>query len=137
MKRLEDIPKKNLFEVPDGYFEKLPLRIQERVSSPTPAFAWFSFSVLKYALPVVVIAVAGVIWLAQSPSLTIEEQLGAIQEEQLVAYLNDSDLTTEELTEAVTFSKEDIENLEGEVYKAFDSTEGTLEEIATEMNVEL
>lgn len=137
MKKLEDIPRKNLFEVPEGYFEKLPLRIQERVSAPVPRFSWASIAVLKYALPLVAILVVGIFWIAQRPSATIEEQLSTIQEDQLVAYLNDSDLTTEELTNAVAWSEEDINELEGKVYEAFDSTENALEELAHELDVEL
>jgi hypothetical protein len=53
MKKLEDISKKNIFEVPDGYFEKLPGIIQARVAKPesTP---WF-VPTLKFALPIVAV----------------------------------------------------------------------------------
>ena len=36
MKKLEDIPKKEIFDVPDGYFEKLPGKIQARISGSVP-----------------------------------------------------------------------------------------------------
>jgi hypothetical protein len=36
MKKLEDIPKKTIFEVPEGYFDKLPGVIQSRIAEQNP-----------------------------------------------------------------------------------------------------
>ena len=40
MKKLEDIPKKQNFEVPEGYFEKLPGIIQSRVTQQHKEKSW-------------------------------------------------------------------------------------------------
>ena len=43
---LSDIPKKNIYQVPDGYFEKLPFQIQQKTSAlPTTnsIFAWWRY----------------------------------------------------------------------------------------------
>ena len=34
--KLDDIDKKEVFQVPEGYFEDLPMRIQKRVDSEKP-----------------------------------------------------------------------------------------------------
>lgn len=118
MKKLEDIPKKEVFNVPEGYFEKLPGMIQARVetrkeSEVRPVFSY----ALRYALPAVVLFVLGIFWFNRQPHVaTAESILASIQTEDLVAYLNDADLTTEELLEDVTLNVEDANQIEGVVY---------------------
>ena len=68
MKKLEDIPKKNVFEVPDGYFDRLPGIIQARVSQEKPSFVWYSWPVaLRYALPVLLMMAVGIFWYTSNP----------------------------------------------------------------------
>jgi len=118
MRKLEDIPKKDIFTTPEGYFDKLPGMIEARVAKKTktsisPAFA---FS-LKYALPVVVFLAAGIFWYTQSNSSTdVDRLLSVVQTEDLVAYLNDSDMSTEEVIESADFSVTDIHEIEEKVY---------------------
>lgn len=125
MKKLEDIPKKNIFEVPEGYFDRLPGVIQARVAKPevTP---WYWSPVVKFALPLVLVAV-GLFWFVNRSNQSIEQQLAGIQTEQLIAYLEDSDLNVEELTESVTWSDTDLEELEEKVYSSFDLADEELD----------
>jgi hypothetical protein len=125
MKKLEDIPKKNIFEVPEGYFDRLPGVIQARVAKPevTP---WYWSPVVKFALPLVLVAV-GLFWFVNRSNQSIEQQLAGIQTEQLIAYLEDSDLNVEELTESVTWSDSDLEELEEKVYSSFDIADEELD----------
>jgi len=52
--RLEDIPKEQLFQVPDNYFDELPGKIQKRIIAQKQK-AWYALPVwqgaLRYALP--------------------------------------------------------------------------------------
>jgi hypothetical protein len=111
MKRLDEIPKKTLFEVPDGYFEKLPGRIQARVSQPEPSPAWGSLA-LRYALPVVVIGVVAAVLFTRTPEMSPEQVIAGIESEQLVAYLDDLEVNTDDLLDAVPLDAEEIESLE-------------------------
>lgn len=113
MKRLDEIPKKTLFQVPEGYFEKLPGRIQDRISRPersleVPALGKLA---LRYALPVVILGAAA-LFLVNKPELSPEEVIASIESEQLVAYLQDSELNTEDLLENVNLDADEIINLE-------------------------
>src|SRR5258705_12094994 len=101
MKKLEDIPKKNIFEVPEGYFERLPGVIQTRISvspsSPTGFPYWGK--VLRYALPVLLLLGAGIFWYRNDsfPSkVSVQSELASIRPDQLAAYLVEHDLTTED-----------------------------------------
>ncbi len=119
MKKLEDIPKKNIFEVPEGYFEKLPGIIQARVAKPEPVRLWVTS--LKYALPVLAV-LAGVFWFTGQSEETFDEQLAGIQTEQLIAYLNDADLQMDDLSETVSWNEIDLNELEDKVFSTFEIT---------------
>lgn len=118
MKKLDDIPKKNIFNVPDGYFDKLPGIIQARATKEqhTTGFSLARFSV-RYALPAVV-AIAGMLfWYTRiQPSPDPENILAGIDTKELIAYISETDLSTEELMEQVELDQTDIENIVDEVY---------------------
>jgi hypothetical protein len=124
MKNLENIPKKNIFEVPDGYFDKLPSRIQARLDMEKPKAQqrpYFRYA-LQYALPVVLVVVAA-IFIFKPKSTSSEDILATVSTEQLIVYLDEVDLnalTTDELIETFEFDTETIEALEEEVYFNFD-----------------
>ena len=103
--KLHDIEKKNIFEVPDGYFDKLPQLIQARVAAKEktvfslPAFV-FNF---KYAFAIVLVAVVSVIVFRNYTiqPMPVGMALQEINTETLIAYLGESDITEEEIIEAV------------------------------------
>jgi len=137
MKKLEDIGKKEVFNVPEGYFEKLPGIIQARVATPNkereirPVFSY----ALRYALPVIVLFALGIFWFNRQSQLTTAESiLASIQTEDLVAYLNDADLTTEELLEDATLNEEDANEIEGAVY-GLELNEEDFEDILDEIDL--
>lgn len=119
MKKLEDIPKKEVFKVPDGYFDELPMIIQSRIAGQKTEKAFmpaFSYA-LRYALPVVILGVIGYFWLGPgSQPSSAESILATIETEDLVAYLNETDITTDELLEGVQLDANDVDQLEGEIY---------------------
>ncbi|MBT1697756.1 hypothetical protein KK083_12765 [Fulvivirgaceae bacterium PWU4] len=120
MKKLENIPKKEIFSVPDGYFDTLPGKIQARISKETPAREQgFVFRYkLQYVLPVVVLLAAGIYWFASSNQTNDPETLlASVQTEALMAYLSESDLTTEDILETIDFNTSDLDAIESEVYE--------------------
>jgi hypothetical protein len=140
MKKLDDIPKKNIFEVPDRYFDELPGVIQARVTghgaarSWSPSWAWS----LRYAVPVVVLMAVGIVWFqTDSRAIDVESQLSEIQSEQLADYLEDHDLTTEDLIETVVWSPADLTELEQTVYSTYEASHLEIEKVLDEYNVEL
>lgn len=135
MKKLEDIPKKQVFDVPEGYFEKLPGIIQARVASQQrqekvrPVFAY----TLRYALPAVLAVALVIFWFnRQSDVMSAESILASVQTEDLVAYLSEADLTTDELLEDVVLNPDDVDQIEGEVY-GFGQADEDLEDILDEI----
>lgn len=134
MKKLEDIPKKNIFEVPEGYFEKLPGIIQSRVAAPDQrSVPVFSFG-LRFAVPVLAaLAIAAIFWLSNgNAEVNAESILASVQTEDLVAYLTESDFTTDELLDAVELDADDVSQIEESVFE-LDINDPDIEHILNEI----
>ena len=120
MKKLDDIPKKQNFEVPEGYFEKLPGIIQSRVTQQTKERIWVldvRFA-LRFAVPVVILLAVGIFWYGQSHmEKSVENILASVQTEDLITYLSESDFTTEELLEDAQLNSQDAIDIEESVYE--------------------
>ena len=139
MKKLDEIPKKNIFKVPEGYFEKLPTVIQSRVAGEAHATAGWSWGLtLKLALPVVVFALAGIFWLRSGPErppVDVTAELAAIAPEDLQRYIDQteslygSELTTDELLENPDWTNEDVKQLADSVYAGYKATAGEIEQV--------
>ncbi len=126
MKKLEDIPKKRAFQAPDGYFDSLPARIRSRIDAGKPEVrpVFFLRYRLQYALPAILLLAVGLLWFAQPPD-SVAETLATIETEQLVAYLEDTGISTEELLNHLEFSPGEVEEIETEAY-SLDLTEEEL-----------
>jgi hypothetical protein len=141
MKKLEDIPKNNIFEVPEGYFEKLPGIIQSRIALDKPVEESRPFFVLalRYAIPVVVLAVAGIFIFQnyQSRQDDSASLLASVSNEELVSYLIEGDdVSTEELLEDININDIDINNLREEPLMNFDLNEQELNNLSNELENE-
>jgi hypothetical protein len=137
MKNLENIPKKEIFTVPDGYFDSLPGKIQARISSEflveQPSFI-FRYK-LQYVLPVVALFALCIYWFGGQQETDAESILASIQTEELVAYLGNSELTTDDLLQGVEFNEDDIQDIESEVYE-LNLDMDALEEVLGDFDIE-
>lgn len=121
MKKLEDIPKNNPFTVPEGYFDKLPGMIQARIEAgkakvPVPYLRY----ALQYALPVVVLTLAAVLYLQPKNTHGYDDILATVSTEQLAVYLADTDITTDEIVTEGGLDDESAEAIEAEVFTDID-----------------
>lgn len=100
--------KENIFHAPEGYFEQLPGRIQERIQQEDHANKTAIFPRWTYAAAasVLVLLIAGIFFYTQSdlPADTvaseqeIEQLLASVSDEELMDYLqNDAQVSTLEL----------------------------------------
>lgn len=130
MKKLDDISREVPFKVPDGYFDRLPGVIQARVAKPSPRL-WFAPS-LKFAMPVLAIVLALTLWFTGREGNSIEAQISEIQTEQLMAYLEETDLSYDLMNEEVDLSEEDLLELEESVFSSMDPLEINIEDLDIE-----
>lgn len=137
MKKLEDLPKRVDFKVPEGYFEELPMRIQSRIATNPEKQGMPAIRVaLRYAMPLVAILAIGVVWYMESRPVTIQEKLAQFNEAELTLFVDDAELTSEELAELVTWSAADLDELEDEVYSVLDPSGEGLEISIDELDIE-
>ena|SRR5689334_6045936 len=119
MKKLDDIPKKHPFNVPDDYFETLPGKIQARVQGESRERAPVFGRVMRYAMAVIVVAAVAVFWFnipGQRSGDSPEDILASLETADLIAYLNEGDITTDELLDDVHLDSEDANEIEGAVF---------------------
>jgi hypothetical protein len=92
--KLSDLPKRNIYEVPEKYFDRLPAQIMERTAGagyrPAPWYA-AAWKPLRYALaPFMVLLVAGIVYLTHTKNQ--EEQqlihLATVSDTDIVDYLS-------------------------------------------------
>ncbi|HYG20984.1 MAG TPA: hypothetical protein VD816_18730 [Ohtaekwangia sp.] len=133
MKKLEDIPKKKVFTVPDGYFEKLPAAVQSRVHRQDTRAIWTGR--LRYAFPVVVVLGLSVFWFTRDAATAHPEAvLATIPTSDLVGYLADSDLSVEDLLDNVALDDADAAELEEAVY-ALDFSDEQLQDLMNDVEL--
>lgn len=135
MKKLEDIPKNHPFKVPEGYFDRLPEIIQARVTEKVrvnETKPYFRYA-LQYALPVIAFAIVAVIYLMPGKPQTVDTMLASVSTEELIAYLEESEITADELLESMDLNAANVEAIESELYFNLDDLEN-LNELESELN---
>src|SRR5262245_47998646 len=136
MKRLDEIPKKSLFEAPEGYFERLPGRIQDRLSKPQAegAEAAWGRLALRYALPVVILASAALFVLTREPAGSPEEVIASLETEELVAYLQETDVNIEDLLESIPLDGAEVDVLEADALGDFGLDDDAVDALVDEFD---
>ena len=134
MGKLEDISNKSIFEVPERYFEELPLRIQSRIgrSAATPSARPVWQYALRYALPILLAGV--ILFYTYHSSTHAESILASVETADLVLYLQQEPaLTMEDVIENVDFAPADVDAIETEVYD-LELGNATPRDIESELN---
>jgi hypothetical protein len=114
--KLEDIPKKEIFNAPEGYFDALPGVVQARVAKQARATRSVWYYSVRYALPSVLLLMIGSVWYArQQPSA--QDILAGVATEELVSYLEETEtFSTEELLDTDLLDAADAQAIEQKVY---------------------
>lgn len=88
--KLDDIHKKNIYTTPESYFEKLPNRIQERVTAKEKQ-AWFTSPWVRIATPAFAVAIALFIILNPKYQRQSADILESVSTSDLASYLELTD----------------------------------------------
>jgi len=137
--------KKLPFEVPDRYFELLPSVIQNKTQeskkSKEVAFG-FGRQQLKWALipAAIAIFIVGRIFLFPSSIETsnTDELIAQVSSQDLIAYLEMSDLSTEEIINMVDFEDMDLEfeNTESDMLDELNFSDEEMDDLLNEFSLE-
>lgn len=137
MKKLEDIPKKDVFEAPEGYFEQLPLLIQSRIEKKKTWQEQFQWKpVLQYATPVLILTMGLVWFLNMGNAESTEEMLASVSSYDIENYLSDADMTTEDLLDHIDFRQVQIDSMEFDI-PALELDETEIDELLNELDTEI
>ena len=134
MKKLEDIPRKDVFETPEGYFDRLPSLIQARVEAGRGESLWsiyFGYS-LRFALPVLAMGLAVIFYLRTPAAGSAEEFLATVDSANLVAYLEEGDLNTDDLINEVPLNLDEAEAIQNNSIKEMNVDEADVEYLSNE-----
>lgn len=113
--KLDELPKKQLYSVPDDYFKELPSIIQARAVKPeqtqTPALIWSS--ALRYALPVIALVMMLVYFGVRinNDDIDVQAMIDEIPTEELIRYITESEITTDELLSLIDLNELDVDGM--------------------------
>jgi len=137
--KLEDIKKQNIHKVPDKYFDELPLKIQSKIAEESKPKNWVVTYGLRYALPaILLIAITVYVIIKPSTTASPEQLLAQVSTEELISYLEASDITTEEIVESLELSDIDFEFYENEteLVDELDMSEDELDALINDFETE-
>ena len=114
--KVEDLERKDIFTTPEGYFEKLPDRIHERLAlqerkDDRPGYRLVPKKVYYIAASVVVFLIASILILREPKETTAPENvLAEVSTEAMIEYLEMSDISVTEITLAQDEQLQLLEN---------------------------
>jgi len=125
--KLDELPKKQVYSVPDDYFKELPSIIQARAvkqeKTKTPVILWST--ALRFALPVIALIMMLVYFGTRlnNDDIDIQAMLEDIPTEELVNYLTESDITTDELLSLIDVNELDVDGMVDEDIELLNDSE--------------
>ncbi len=113
--KLDSIEKRNVYTVPDRYFEELQANIQAKAVAKKPIYKLPAFNLgLKLAIPTAFVVLfmiySGFFKSGLQPVGNFDTMLSEVTTEDLVAYLEDSEISTQEIIDNVSFDDIELEN---------------------------
>ena len=136
-KKLDDIKKKPQFEVPDGYFEDLPMRIQQRIEGEKPVQRTAMLPSWALAMAAAMVVVIGFVFFSSNNQNNVDQLLADVSEDDLVAYIEALDLDTYDLAATFPEATNELEFEDLEMMDGLELDDQPIDEILLEYNVEL
>ena len=125
--KLNEMPKKQVYSVPDNYFDNLPTIIQSRVVKQESKILLFSnwSSAVRYALPALALLLMVTYFGVRisKDNIDVQAMLEDIPTEELVLFLAESDISTEEILSMVDLNEFDIDGMVEEEIQLLDNNE--------------
>jgi hypothetical protein len=102
--KLDELENKQVFSVPNGYFEQLPGQISQKIAQPQSTYAWFRLPVFRYgaALASIFLIVIVGYFIFRTPETQLEQPeaiLSQVSRQDIIQYLQQADVSQYELVE--------------------------------------
>ena len=135
--KLDDMDRETRFQVPEGYFDELPMRIQQRIDAEKPRKWSFPLPLWSYATAAVLLIIASFALLMDQHASEVDELLAEVSEEDLVAYIEELDLDAFDLASTFPEVTNDLEFEDLEMMNNLDLEDHPIDDILLEFNLEL
>jgi len=141
--KLEDLNKDNIFKVPDNYFENFPDRLQKRIEEKenhkkVPVIRLRSIINMAAAAAILIFAIYGITKINDNKT-SVDQLLSEISSEELVNYLVESEISTDEFLESLDVSI--IASTEDPISDEFNPSESldeeTIDDLLDEYEIEM
>lgn len=141
--KLDDINKENIFRVPDQYFEEFPNRLQDRIRAVSgkgdgKLISLPTFIKMSVAASILVLISFGIFHM-NSENKSNDRLLADVPTESLIDYLEESDLSVDELIETIDvgliISDDDL--IDPYIISDGEINDKVIEDIITEYELEL
>jgi hypothetical protein len=99
---LENLPRENIFKVPDNYFDELPMRVQTRTSAKAkvvPLVSWSKQRTWASIAACSTIMILGYFTLMPKQESLGNEALSGVKNQEIVNYLIQENLTQNDVAE--------------------------------------
>ena len=132
--KLEDIDKKETFKVPEGYFEDLPMKIQQRISQEEKPQR-FSIPSWSLALAASLLLIVTFVFILPGNEPSAEELLAEVSQEELVEYLDQLELDEYDIASAIGEDEEMFEFEDTNVLDGIDLEDQSIDDVLLEYDL--
>ncbi len=141
--KLEDLNKDNIFKVPDNYFENFPDRLKKRIEESekhkkVPIIRLKTIINMAAAAAILIFVIYGITKINDNTT-SVDQLLSEISSEELVNYLVESEISTDEFLESLDLSiiasTEDI--ISDEFIPSEPLDEETIDDLLDEYEIEM
>lgn len=135
-KKLENIDKQVNFQVPEGYFENLPLQIQKRIDQEKNRSATYSIPSWSLAMAAMLAAILSFVFYFNDTTSSTEALLASVPEEDIISYLSNMEMTDYELITTLTNAEVEIEFEELNLLDGLELEGESFDDLLQEYNLE-
>lgn len=135
-KKLENIDKQVNFQVPEGYFENLPLQIQKRIDQEKNRSATYSIPSWSLAIAAMLAAILSFVFYFNDTTSSTEALLASVPEEDIISYLSNMEMTDYELITTLTNAEVEIEFEELNLLDGLELEGESFDDLLQEYNLE-
>jgi hypothetical protein len=141
--KLDDINKKNIFKVPDNYFEDFPDRLQKRIAETkkekqVPVIRLRTIINIAAAAVILIFAVYGVNQFRNQPN-SVDQLLSDISSDEMINFLVESEISVDEFLENLDISiiASDEYSFSEELFPSESIDEETIDNLLDEYEIEM
>ncbi len=141
--KLEDLNKDNIFKVPDNYFENFPDRLQKRIKESekhkkVPIIRLKTIINMAAAAAILIFAIYGITKINDNTT-SADQLLSEISTEELINYLVESEMSTDEFLESLDMSliTSTEDPISDEIITSEPLDEETIDELLDEFEIEM